>query len=318
METYRRVSQGHAEHELPILGRAPTRRDSELESIAPARRQDTHDTLWSTQTLTQTLSPDSTHTTGSSSESTSSTKSYRIKLIESNQLRSAVNDDDSQYLEQLIKQQPTENEVSTLALVLAPHCLFDCKVPEPMGPTLLTIAQREVWNASALFLACSSRRKSLAEKLLRYNPNVSVIDEEGLSIMHATIGDSEQLSKAKEQASAEILELLVKWHPSLISSRDKEKRQPLHYCAMTGNCCAAEYILRTDRTTVNATDNRWKTPLYHICEHHSPNKDLVKLLLRKGGNFGKRNRPTMNHVSHWGIKKLLDEEGKKRNLTLPA
>ena len=135
--------------------------------------------------------------------------------------------------------------------------------------------------------------------------------------MHVTIGASEQLSEAKEQATADILKLLVDYHNPLIHSTDMERRQPLHYCAMTGNYLAAQYILRFDQTRINATDSRKKTPLYHICEHHSPNRGLVKLLLQKRGNLGKRPRPPMEGARLREIKKILDKEEKTRKLTLP-
>ena len=87
---------------------------------------------------------------------------------------------------------------------------------------------------------------------------------------------------------------------------------------MTGNYCAAQYILNVDRSRINAIDSSKKTPLYHICEHHSPNKRLVKLLLDKGGNFGTRNRPRMKDVRLEKIKRMLDDEEKARKLTLPS
>ncbi len=180
------------------------------------------------------------------------------------------------------------------------------------------ILQKESWKASALFLACSFRHKSLVQSLLSFNPNVCVIDPSGLGVMHAAIGLSEQLSEIKEQDTADVLKLLVDYHPSLIRSTDNEKRQPLHYCAMTGNYRAAQYILTVDQSRINATDSKKKTPLYHICEHHSPNKRLVKLLLHKGGSFGTRNRPRMKDIRLEKIKKMLDDEERTRKLTLPS
>ena len=134
--------------------------------------------------------------------------------------------------------------------------------------------------------------------------------------MHATIGTSEQLSEPKEQAAADILQLLVKHDPSLICSVDKDKRQPLHYCAMTGNYRAAQYILKVDPSTINAADSSKKTPLYHVCEHHSPNRRLVKLLLQNGGNFGTKRRPSMEKAKLLKVKKMLEEEENKRKLPL--
>lgn len=142
-----------------------------------------------------------------------------------------------------------------------------------------------------------------------------MIDDSGLGVMHAAIGLSEQLSEVKERDTTEILKLLVDHDPPLLRSLDKQRRQPLHYCAMTGNLRAAEYILGVDRSRINATDSSKKTPLYHICEHHSPNKKLVKLLLKNGGHFGTRNRPRMQDVRLAGIGRLLDEAESTRKLT---
>ena len=136
--------------------------------------------------------------------------------------------------------------------------------------------------------------------------------------MHAAIGLSEQLSEVKERDTTEILKLLVNHHPLLLRSLDNQNRQPLHYCAMTGNLRAAEYILSVDRSRINATDSSKKTPLYHICEHHSPNKKLVKLLLDNGGHFDKKNRPKMQDVRLTKVRKLLDEAERTRKLTLSS
>lgn len=142
-----------------------------------------------------------------------------------------------------------------------------------------------------------------------------MIDDSGLGVMHAAIGLSEQLSEVKERNTTEILKILGRHDPLLLRSLDKQRRQPLHYCAMTGNLRAAEYILGVDRSQINATDSSKKTPLYHICEHHSPNKKLVKLLLKNGGHFETRNRPRMQDVRLAEIRKLLDEAESTRKLT---
>ena len=136
--------------------------------------------------------------------------------------------------------------------------------------------------------------------------------------MHATIGSSEQLSEVQERHTADILELLVNYDSSLVRSKDKQRQQPLHYCARTGNYRAAQYILSVDRGMINTTDSSKKTPLYHICEHHSPNKRLVQLLLLSGGHFETRNRPRMEGVRLAKVKRMLDDEEKKRKLTLPC
>lgn len=178
--------------------------------------------------------------------------------------------------------------------------------------------QKESWRASALSLACSFRRKSVVQFLLTFHPDIHIIDDSGLGVIHATIGLSEQLSESKERDTADILKLILNHHPSLIRSMDKEKRQPLHYCAMTGNYRAAQYILSVDRGRINATDSSKKTPLYHICEHHSPNSKLLELLLLNGGHFATRSRPRMNNVGLRKVKKMLDEVELKRKLTLTS
>ena len=180
------------------------------------------------------------------------------------------------------------------------------------------VLQKDSWKASALFLACNFRQTSVVQFLYLIYPTVHVIDQSGLTVMHATIGLCEQLSETKEQDIADILKLHVDHHPQLIRSSDNEKRQPLHYCAMTGNYLAAQFILTVDQSRINATDNKKKTPLYHICEHHSPNKRLVKLLLQHGGNFATRNRPKMKDVRLEKIKRMLDDVERTRKLTLPS
>ena len=273
-------------------------------------RQDRIDSAWSTHTLTPAFSPKSVYTTGSSSGSTSGStdQSSAITLVGSNQLRSAVDEKDCTRIGQLIRERTREDEVSTLTRTSSLN---------PMNTGPLTILQKESWKLSALFLACSLRRTPIIPFILTLNPNVCAINESGLGVMHATIGLSEHLSEAKEQACADILKLLEDHHPQLIRSRDRENRQPLHYCAMTGNCRAAQYILNVDRGRINATDKAGKTPLYHVCEHHSPNKRLVKLLLQNGGNFGTKKRPTMKGMMPALIKTMLDKEEEKRKLTLP-
>ena len=311
LETLRRVSL--------------SRQDSGLESLPPPSRQATINSVSSMQTLTPTLYPESSYSSGSSSGSPSCSPSLALstEFVESKQLRSAVEATDSKRIEQLIRQNTTEAEVSSNPHPFSPLLVSLIKryrerrkrTATPLNASLLTILQKESWRASALFLACTFRRKSVVQSLLTSKPNVHIIDDSGLGVMHATIGLSEQLSVVTEQDTADILELLVNHKPSLIRSKDKQKRQPLHHCARTGNYPPARYILSADPSRINATDGSRKTPLYHICEHHSPNKKLVELLLQRGGDFGTRNRPTMKDVKLAQARKMLDEEEKKRQLT---
>ena len=126
LETLRRVSQGNAEHEPHISKKSQDRRESDLESITPASRQDTIDSIWSTQTLTPPLSPETINTTGSRSASVSSSmdSSGSTLLVESQQLRSAVKEKDGKRIEQLIGHKATQAEVSIeLVPMSAPLCL---------------------------------------------------------------------------------------------------------------------------------------------------------------------------------------------------
>ena len=127
LETLRHVIRGNAEHEPSNSQKALNRRESDLETIAPASSQDTVDSTWSTHILTPALPPKSTYTTDSSSRSTSysTSSSCSMTLVESKQLRSAVDENDSKRIEQLIRQTSTEGEVSILAAGLPPLCLSD-------------------------------------------------------------------------------------------------------------------------------------------------------------------------------------------------
>ena len=310
IETLRRVS-------LP-------RRESELESLSALSCQATIDSTLSEQTLTSTLYSESSYSNGSSSGSSSYSPSLALStdFLESKQLRSAIEETDSKRITQLICQDTTEAQVSSnphpflrlLVSLIERYSERRKHTATPLSISLLTILQKELWRASALFLACTFRRKSVVHFLLTFNPNVHVVDDSGRGVMHATIGLSEHLSVVTEQDTADILELLVNHHRLLIRSKDKQERQPLHYCAMTGNYRAAQYILSVDSSRINATDSKKKTPLYHSCEHHSPNKKLVELLLHYGGGFGTRNRPMMNDVRSAQARKMLDDDENKRQL----
>ena len=91
-----------------------SRRESEPESLSPPSRQATNDSSWSSPTLTPSLS-ESSYSTGSSSGSSSYPPSLTLStdLVESRQLRSAVEETDSERIEQLIRQTTTEAEVSS-------------------------------------------------------------------------------------------------------------------------------------------------------------------------------------------------------------
>lgn len=102
METFRRVSVN--------------RRDSELEDFHPPSRRATIDSTWSMSTLTPAMSSESAYSTESSPGSTSNSpnKTPSTVFVTSKQLRSAVQEDDNNLIEQLVSQTSTEAEVSTL------------------------------------------------------------------------------------------------------------------------------------------------------------------------------------------------------------
>ena len=121
LETLRRVSRRTAKDDIVVPHEPQNRRDSEGENISLPSRQDTIGSTWSMSTLTPAQSPESVSSIGSRSTSRS------ITLVESKQLRSAVNEGDSKCIKRLIGQRATEDDVSNaLAPVLAPLA-FDLK-----------------------------------------------------------------------------------------------------------------------------------------------------------------------------------------------
>ena len=100
---------------IEILRRVSLPRpESEPESRSPPSRQATSDSTWSMQTLTPALSESSCSTVSSSgSSSYPPSLTLSTDLVESKQLRSAVEETDSERIEQLIRQKTTEAEVSS-------------------------------------------------------------------------------------------------------------------------------------------------------------------------------------------------------------
>ena len=173
--------------------------------------------------------------------------------------------------------------------------------------------QIESRKASALLLACRYRRTDLVKWLLSKKSSVDLTDEAGLGVMHCAIGECEILDDAQAQEIVNILRLLVQGRASTRAREDsKDHKQPLHYCAITGNYYAAHFLLGVDRGAVNLIDTQKRTALYHACDQPSPNERLVRLLLEKGGNFGQKSRPKMgNQPRYQRIRKMLECLDKK-------
>ena len=174
-------------------------------------------------------------------------------------------------------------------------------------PKKLNIRQVESRKASALLLACRYRKKDIVRSLLSSDAAIDLTDDNGLGVLHCTIGKAEILNESLEGEIVDILRLLVEYKARVSTGDESElKQQPLHYCAMTGKCLAAEYILSVDPDVINLADGNGKTALYHACEHLSPKEKLVKLLLKKNATFGEKNRPNLHNVRHQRICKMLD------------
>ena len=177
--------------------------------------------------------------------------------------------------------------------------------------------QEESRKASALLLACRYRRTEIVRWLLSSHASIDLTDENGLGALHSTIGESEILVESRLHEVVAILKLLVQHNARVTATEDsKERRQPLHYCAITSNHHAASYILSVEPNVINLTDGNKKTALYHACEQPSPNEKLVKLLLEKKATFGKLSRPRLSNAPRFQhIRSMLDREEKKRRLT---
>ncbi|KAG8531885.1 uncharacterized protein KY384_003521 [Bacidia gigantensis] len=138
-----------------------------------------------------------------------------------------------------------------------------------------------------------------------------------VSLKSLTFTNDKTLREAVQRADLERVKRILKAttdeeeHRASVSAIDqtKEKLRPLHYCAQTGNYEGAKYILGRDQSCVNKPDARDQTALYHACVHHSPNEQLVKILLKQGANFGRRTRPKMDTPSHVAARKMIKNAG---------
>ncbi|KAL9635701.1 MAG: hypothetical protein Q9164_003298 [Protoblastenia rupestris] len=278
---FRRVSESNPNNETQIAAESSFRQQSAVDSrgIPPSEMESgglhRQDTSWSAQTLMR--SPTSASTTGSStSSSTRSIDSTRTLLfVEIMFLRSAIEEDDLSWVQRLIREGTNVSEI-------------------------------ESRKASALLLACCYRRKEIVRFLLSSHTAIDLTDDEGLGVLHHTIGKSDILYESVLRNVLDILRVLVE-HNARVSITDKSRKLPLHYCAMTGNYRAAKYLLRVAPDVVNLADGDRMTALYHACVHHSPNEKLVKLLLSKGATFGTRGRPSLTKVRYQRTRRMLDE-----------
>ena len=139
----------------------------------------------------------------------------------------------------------------------------------------------------------------------------------GLGVMHSTIGQTGTVVESRLLEIVAILKLLVQHNARVTATEDsKQRRQPLHFCAISSNYSAAKYVLSVDPRVVNHTDGNKMTALYHACDQPSPNESLVKLLLERKATFGKRSRPKLGDAPRLqNIRGILDREEKKRRLT---
>ena len=137
-------------------------------------------------------------------------------------------------------------------------------------------------------------------------------DERGLGVVHSTIGTAEDVIERPEVIK--ILKMLIQ-HRASVSAADhtKEERCPIHYCAIFGNYKAAQLLLSEDVRIINQSDKDGKTALYHACAHHSPNPDMIELLLLKGATLGGRKLPRMKHgPKRERIVQLFNDAGRRR------
>lgn len=173
--------------------------------------------------------------------------------------------------------------------------------------------QKESRKASALILACRYKRVEIVNAMISQRASLDVTDERGLGVLHCAVGESEIIDEARAKQIVTILTSLVAAGASVNASEDsRERRKPLHLCAITGNYYAAQYLLSIAPTCVNVADANKKTALYHACQHHSPNERLVRLLLEKKATFGSKGRPSLGkHPRFQKIRKMLDDAEKK-------
>jgi ankyrin repeat protein len=96
------------------------------------------------------------------------------------------------------------------------------------------------------------------------------------------IDDVNRIHKAARDGQLKKLEVLLKRHPELVSSKDFDGNTPLHLAASNGHTDVAQ-LLFTNGAEINAQDNIGMTPLDMAA--FAGHNDMVELL-RQGGGRG--------------------------------
>ena len=162
----------------------------------------------------------------------------------------------------------------------------------------------------------------------------SITDPAGLGPLHNVIGTAEisSISTSTLDDIDNLISLLVS-NPFIDpAARDNTAQAltPLHRAAITKNVRAVKKLLKSSsksnpspssngtgrpitRSIINVADAQGKTPLWHACSDPSRDPDLIKVLAQSGGHFGAVTCPRIEGRSASGIKKLLENEFKKRS-----
>ena len=148
-------------------------------------------------------------------------------------------------------------------------------------------------RASALLHACEVRDQKIIESLLTHNPPLDMVNTRGRGVLHLILGDTLYIEEERYdkilKALKPVVKSIEKRTPSLLGDfleqgDLKERKTPLHYCAVSGNLVAARYLLKKHPILINMTDRNGKTPLHHAYESNQAN--VVRLLTAKKGTFG--------------------------------
>ena len=310
MESLRRLSTNASSTEpMNPTDKFETRSITSVESgpSAPSRRS----TGFSTAS---TLSPSKTSRSSVSSAEASKLPSF----VKNERLQRAVNTDDRETVESIVCSGGTEvchlhtPLHSRLSLSTLPNCVF---LATGCSNTHL---QTESLKTTALIYSCRYKKVSLVKYLLSINADINAYDDNGLGVVHCTIGTSQMLQPETAMKINKILEMLVENKASLLRpAKTSLRRTPIHYCAETGNSVTAKYILQAEHKAVNAVDEHKKTPLYLACEDNSPKDRLIQLLLDNGATFGEKSRPKISSREKRNtINEMLDKAYTKRSKTV--
>ncbi|KAL8734978.1 MAG: hypothetical protein Q9181_002987 [Wetmoreana brouardii] len=157
-------------------------------------------------------------------------------------------------------------------------------------------------------LACRYRNEEIVKLCLTHDPDTTFTDRQGLPSIHAVIGTADLDTEPSSISS--ILALLLD-HGVHVCCPDStpEKLLPLHLCARTKNYSAAKLLLKHDEKIINIGDGIGRTALWHAVSQPSQKPKLVKLLVKKGGNFGSRKRPSLSGGKKEVISGILNDDG---------